>query len=650
MSIKRAIKKPVPHKLSRAISQPGTGGGGDPGEALLAGARIFVDWSDAANNDRKFARNQNAPVPSGNLLAFPTGWIVNESGGATPARTNFYPTLPDPSGVTNNATRVLSSGANQVVYFVRAGQGPMPPAGTYTLRLRARANTGTGPWACSFGTAAGYTAGSISDLDWTDPGNDAATTLETTFSYNGTSDIALRLTASGSDVLIDRLQLYEGSSAPAWEDEVFGGGRLPYAFTNSLTLTAEGYVDQTGVVSGFEVIDPAFPERHTYSGYTIMQVSSRDSIPSAASHLVNVHFADGGTTSANLIQYDGSSPYQGEVNTQASGDPSRSHQAFNVAGSGVFICGHGRDSATSRRVVWSDTAPAVIESLAFTPQDIARWTVGGWAATNIAGARLNLSPGDYCYTVIWDRLLSYDEFSAAANALRARLVAASVPNLLPIEDFHVLSGDSNWTRGTTDWTQIITGAGYMGAEQNVYAAVTAVGGEGLGNLENGDLNDWTGVINSSGRFLANDAPALVGACKGMDARGAGGVGYWPGMGTNDFPRMIDDVNAYIADYQALVDAALALHPRITVFLANILPKFSPVVDPSSTYDSTLRATVNSAWQAAAAASSGRIVYVDQSDGLVSGDFDTDGIHLIATGNTKVAANNAAAIAAWRAAL
>lgn len=621
---------------------------GPDADALLAEARIYIDWSDAANRGRRFARNQNAPVPSNNLIAFPTGPMVSESGSITPTRTQFSTLAPDPGG-TNNAMRMQATGANQLQQWCRSGvNGPTLPGVQYTMRFRARSAPGTGSHAISFGAANAYAAGTVQDLDWTNPANLAATTFQTTFTYNGVSDIGVRLNVSGADILIDRLQLYEGASVPDWSTEVFGGGRGPYAFSNSLVLDADGNLNQTGQVSGLQLIDPAFPQRHTYNGYTVMTVSSLDGIPSSATHIVNVHVNDGGSSTGNVLQVDNTSPYQGEVNSSI-GSSSRSQHAANIAAQGIFIAGHGRSA--SQRVMWIDTSPQWIAEAAHAPLQISRWTLAGWSSSNIAGARINLAPGRYCYTAIWDRLLTPAEWTAVANRLRANLATRGVA-MMTMTDMHVISGDSNSTRATNDWTQLVTAAGYMTGQRNLVAAITSVGGQGLEHIVNGVTDVSPTTITEAGRYWLRDRPALLGGVE----NGRFALYHLP-IGTNDWDWLESvGVSTYVGWLQGFIGGVLAEHPRIHVMWYSLLPQTST----SRPNWETRRLQVNSD-MAAWIATQERVHLCDFGGSSTIGSralqqggggtfYLSDEIHFSSAGDVEAAAICRTAVMSWRTSL
>lgn len=550
------------------------------GEEVLGGARILIDWSDAANHNGKFAVNQNDPrVPTSNLIAFPTGPTTNESASSTPPRTTFYSSLVGPDGL-NNATRVLTSGTNQIWYLYRSSTASAAiPAGTLSIRGRMRANAGTGPFDINFGLTTAYATDSAQDLDWTDSTNDASTTFSGEITWNGAGDIAIRFPSSGADVLIDHLQLYEGALAdmPDWEDEVWTGGRKAFAATSSLPLDADDNVDTTGTGAGMLIYDPSFPTPYAYTDYTVMTVNSVDSVPTTSKHIVNLHPNSGGTSTGNVIICEGTSPYAGEIAALA-GPNSRTYHSLNVAGDGIFIAGHGRSSTgTDQRKVWFDAASALIEDRTFAGINVSTWTQGSFTTTDIADQRGFQAEGTYCYFVVWDRLLTDAEWADASEAIRARLTLRGVA-MADIREYHNISGDSNATKAAGTWPQLVTADGFFGTEPNMLATITSVGGQGIdqwerdtgsGSGNESELPDSTITVN--GRFEKRDNPSL----RFMAMRGARCLHHFA-LGTNDRdePGLEDagSTNAYTLRIQEAIQHVLDVHPLIDVMYETIRPQ------------------------------------------------------------------------------
>lgn len=526
-----------------------------PVESVLSSARILIDWSDAAATSGAYAPNKNAPGATGNMFALTSGMMSNETGAATPTRTLR---VPGPGGA-NTAMRLVATANNQVNSFFRVGNGHTIPAGQYTLRFRARAVGGTGPHGFVFGMETAYVAGTAVDLDWTDPANEAATTFTATFTYSTSTDIAIRLNTAGTQIEIDQLQCYPGdaSAMPPWSAEVFTSGRPAYSYTGALPMDANQLVDITTRPSGMLLIDPAFPNRHTYSEYTILNVSSVDASQSAAGHFMNVHPGDGGSTTGNILSLDGAAPYVGEYNTFPSG--TRSQMGINVRGKGLAFMAQRRDAA--QRTVFFDTIPVFKSATAFTPQNISIWTVGSFTTAQTADLRSSLAPGKYAYTVVWDSALSDSELADAVTILRQQLTVRSIPTIN--FDWHVISGDSNSTRADGDWSQLVTAAGFHSPGPDMLTMITSVGGQGIDNID---------VVG--GRFDTSDGPGLLrGTDNGRTAF------YHLCIGTNDW----DILNAYVgtvaqeaAQYvtrlQALIQRALDLHPRVNVIWYSLLPQ------------------------------------------------------------------------------
>lgn len=546
------------------------------GEQLLAEARHLVDYSDAANHDGRYAVNQNDPRPTSlNYIAFPTGPMANESGGTAPAKTNYYGGLVDPSGVTFNATRLLSSGTNQAWYFYRASNGVPIPAGQVTLRFRIRSNSGLGAQSIQYGLASGYTSGTAQELDWSSLAHEAATTITITMTWTGSGDIALRLPASGTDVLIDRAQLYAGTAdaLPTWEEEVAGlvGARRSVNPSNSMPLASDGALDTTGINSGVLIYEPGLEVTDYSAGLTVMQVQAVDTLEPA---LVGTTLAPGGyapTVAASVFKLglESPAPYRGEATENPTGV--RSNAAANVLGRGVYIHGHAIDPTS--RISFLDSIPRWISDEAWAGFSTNRWHVGSWHTQQRSDLQSQQARGRYYYTVIWQRKLSIAEWQAAVTAIRLRLAGRSV-SLMDMRDYVVATGDSNDQRADQTYLQLGTAAGRLAPQRDMHLTINAVGGQGLVHLE----RDASGVdsaipltdptVTENGRWFKKDKPAVEGAVMfGRYCR------YLVLTGTNDW-AMINAIGtaAYAERLQAHILRARAVHERVHVGWKVLLPQ------------------------------------------------------------------------------
>jgi hypothetical protein len=540
--------------MTRQRRHPGGGGGAPAG--ILSTARILVDWSDAANHGGAFAENQNAPGRTANMFSLVSGLMSNESGAGTPTRVQR---VAGPGGAST-AMRLTATANNQLNEFFNSGQGHTVPAGTYTLRFRARATTGTGPHAFVYGPVnTGLVAGSAVDVDWTNPANDAATTFTTTFAYSS-GDIGVRLNLSGASIEIDRLQCYAGDATalPAWTDEVFTGGAPAYSYAGALPLDADDLVDITTRPSGMLLIDPDFPATHAYSAYTIISASSVDASQTAVGQVMNIHPGQGGTTIGDILQIEGTAPYLGEFNTFPS--TTRSQMAVQLIGKGLTFMGQTRTA--TNRTVYFDTVPTFKSATAFAVKNSAVWTVGSFTTTQTADLRANVAKGKYAFSAVWDSALTDAEYAEAVEAMRTILTARSVP-MMAFNDWHVVSGDSNSTRADGDWTQLVTAAGYHSPSQDMCTMVTSVGGQGI------EAIDGTG-----NRFDLLDGPGLLrGTDNGRTAF------YHLCIGTNDWDILdayigttAEQATQYVSRVQELIQRALDLNARVNVIWYSLLPQ------------------------------------------------------------------------------
>jgi hypothetical protein len=617
-------------------------------KALIAGTRHAIIWGDSAKHGGRFVPNaKTGKVPSGNLITFSTGPIVNESGGSTPTRTTHHVTWTDVDGTTS-ATRLLSTSTNQALFLYRFSTCPAIPAGTYGIRCRMRASPGTGPWTVNIGnTTPGLTACTVEDLDWEDPANRATTTFEASFVFNGSAgDFVIRPAANGADILVDRIQIYYGGTAsiPAWHAEVIEGGRKGHSFARSIPLDQDRNWNIAVDSGGGWILEPQLADVE-YEEMTVMHAAALEDLDSPSSVGYCVAFPS--STRLGILITDFSvgfelvsAPYNGQVRMFPENDM-RPKTSFQALDQGMILIGQALSSAGARHFV--NEIPVLEVATPWGPFTTNRWYVGAGTTSLNHRAHIDTNEvvGKHALTFIWDRALTNEEYAEAAILVQQYLKG----RLDRFRDFHVLSGDSNWTKGTNDWTQLISDDSYFTPKHNLYASNTSVGGHGLDQIE--------GV---SGRLALSDGPKMLAAAKaGRKCL------YHLGVGTNDFPEMVGggSVASYLARLQAVLNQALQLHSNIDVMYYTILARGTSSGD---SYTPANRVAVNAAMIAWAASHPSGRVYVCDVGGSASvlGDqaqvdganiyLQGDRIHLNSTGDAAFALIAKASIQAWRTAV
>jgi len=607
------------------------------GSLLLSEARIYVDWGDLALLQGTAVPNRNDPrAPTRNLVAFPTGPILNESGSTLPARTNYY--AAGPTGICDGATRIVTSSVNQVLYLYRSSTCPAIPRGVYGLRLRMRSTPGAGPFPVSFGLSTKYNTGTVADAEWY-----ATIPFAAEFAYAGTGDIAIKFPLAGSDVLVDQIQLYAGglNAIPPWGAEALTGGRRAFAFPGAMVADGNGNWAVAHGDAGAWIYEPDMAA-HTYSEVTVMHIGSFDALP-AESVAVGLSLPTdamlGTTRDTSLsIGWEGTQPdYAGEVRMKPA-KSYRSHSGINLLGTGVHVVGQVLTAAQSRMYFWE--VPVYTEAGPFPlPLRANRWLVGSGSNTSRAWMPSSQAYGAHAATLVWDRALSQDEWQQAVAAVR---VAYARRGLGAFAEFHLISGDSNATRATGDWTQILTSAGYLPG-RNVWAANTSIGGQSTANLE-----------GPAGRLAVTDGPILSAATAG----GARALYHFV-MGTNDWVTINAGVAPYVARVQALITQALAIHPKVSVMYHTIMPRTDAQASGANSTGQDFepnRQASNAAMRAwIATQDPARVVLCDFGMNDTIGDRTqnamlriADGIHLSPRGDEDAAAICGAAIAGWRA--
>ncbi|GAB3646153.1 hypothetical protein GCM10028813_05700 [Ramlibacter alkalitolerans] len=532
---------------------------------VCASARHAIVWGDAAQHAGRYVPNRSRPAtPTANVLAFSTGPIVNESSSPLPAKTNCFVTWTDWQG-TSRATR-LQSTAPQVFYFYRPTTCPALPPGTYGLKFRCRATAGTGDQSFSYGLTSRLTPAVARDLDWTEDAYASATTFTLQFEYSGVGDIALRLPAAGLDILIDRVQLYLGGIAaiPSWAEESarLHGGRKGFSFPGAIPVDAEGNWKLTADSGGAWILEPGLDD-HTYDrGVTVLHACALDDLNAASGEtlgfaLATRHDARLGTTLSTLhVGFETNvSPYQGQVHFAPSTN-FRSQASFQALGQGIVVLGQAADSTGRRMFV--DEIPVLTEPVPFAPFKANCWHVGSGSTSARAHVKDFDVVGRHSMTLIWDRALSDEEWAAAARAVQNHLAGKGEARF---PDFHVFSGDSNWTKATGDVMQLLSEHDCFGQGRNLWARDTSRGGTGAAEVYG--TRPYPAPMDPQGRLLATEVPMMLAAL-----RAGRKVCYHLLWGTNDFTEISGVNNWGVAAYndtrQAVVDYLLALHPNLWI--------------------------------------------------------------------------------------
>jgi hypothetical protein len=534
-------------------------------DAICASARHAIVWGDAAGHSGMFAPNRaHGGTPTRNVLAFSTGPLMNESGSVMPVKTNNYLTWSDPEGVSF-ATRLQSSGA-QLFYFHRSVTCPALPSGLYGLRFRCRSTPGTADQVFRYGLSTGLVAGTASDLDWSQAGNVAATTFSVQFNYSGSGDIAIRLPVGGMDILIDRVQLYFGGldAIPSWTLELAGlhGGRKGFSFPGAIAADVHGNWSQAADSGGGWILEPGLAD-HVYDrGVTVMHACALDGLDAASRQTLAYAVSTRndprlGTSLGTLhVGFEtNSSPYEGQVKF-APCSAFRAQASFQALGHGMLVLGQA--AGPSGRRMFVNEIPVLTEKTTMAPFTVNCWHVG--SATTAGRAHITdfETVGRHGITLIWDRELSNEEWAAASLVVQghfARRGGADFP------DFHVFSGDSNWTKGTGDAMQLLSQHGALSPGRNLWARDTSVGGTGIAEVYGS--KPFPAPMDPYGRLLATEVPMMLAAL-----RAGRKVVYHLLWGTNDFTEICGSyawgIAAYNETRKAVVEYLIALHPNLWV--------------------------------------------------------------------------------------
>lgn len=192
-----------------------------------------------------YLRNLNATNnPDGNLFSHNSKVITAtgfaKTGGATVTRSYAN----GPNG-TSTAMRVQLVRGGTLQYVFLANDSQTFPAGTYTLAIQMKSTSGAGSQQCKFGNwqkgSGALTTASVTEGGWTKVTHtftNASDTVIQPILYVGAADF-------DSDVIVDEVQLYVGSSTPTYTDEPPDGHVVPLLRSGTNIVISGGYINNT---------------------------------------------------------------------------------------------------------------------------------------------------------------------------------------------------------------------------------------------------------------------------------------------------------------------------------------------------------------------------------------------------------------------
>jgi hypothetical protein len=574
------------------------GGNGDPLQVALSDAYIGVVWGDSANFGGRYAPNRvTQQEPYANYLAFPTGPIMNESGGTLPTKVNYDVSWTDADGTTS-ATSLAYTANNQSFYLYRSVNGPALTAGTVLgLRFRARTQTSQGSKTFKIGLTTALASVTIQELDWTIAGNKANTTFDCQFTVpSGAFDITIRSDTGAANpnetkIWVDRIQLYEGGTAsiPTWPTEYakISGGRKGFTQASSIPLDANGNWDLTADSGGGWLICPQLADK-SFTGITMIHVGSFTDLDAADASTVNYAVATPQSThNSTTLSVGPNVGYTTDTGTYTQ-SWERWSTAFNAEmlvpglSNGINCVGIACDatstSAIYNEILHDDT------TIPWAGMTANRFHVAAGTTTQQARVVASEVIGKHVLTAIWDRKLSYAEWIVKMALIR--IGVASRGGMGNIKDFNLLSGDSNWTSGSTDWTTLMCGQNFFTPARDMQAVNTSVGGTGIAEVYGN--TPYPAAMDPAGRFK-NIETAILSAIANSGKKAI----YWMGCGTNDFIEIAGvpawGTTVYNNTIQNLIESALAIHPNVIVVLPTVMARGAA---SGSNYTNADRLTIN----------------------------------------------------------
>jgi hypothetical protein len=379
-------------------------------------------------------------------------------------------------------------------------------------------------------------------------------------------------------MLIDRVQVYSGGLAaiPPWESEVIEGARRAFTFDNAFRQDGGNWDLQDGK-GGAIILEPGGVNK-TYTSITFYACVSADALDTGTTVQYEIAFPTDSingtslTTTAHIGFEAINAPYEGRIKMVPASI--RPDTLLAADGMGMMVLAMSLSSTGRRHYVNGHLVLA--DSTAWAGATTSRFLLGAASTTQRAHQTASESIGHKAFHAIYDSqhsdatVKSYSEMLLAkVDERRGSPVSAYAVRALE-RDYHVLSGDSNWTQGTGDWIQLISARGYFSPKRNIWGSDTSGGGTGIAEVYG--QRPYPTAMDVAGRLLVTEAPILLAA-----ARAGIKAVYHFGVGTNDFfeiqgasPGGAWGTAAYDATRAEIVRYLLALHPNISVLEYTII--------------------------------------------------------------------------------
>lgn len=395
------------------------GGGGLPSFAVQP--IIDINFASIVGKDGRYVPGAGVTDIPKNMVPRNSGNIIGSftSGGT---KTERFATGPE--GLQTACRLQINNAAAYDIF-----RDVVIPAGPYTVKVKAKSNTGQGTANFEFGVLSGgggsMAAQSTTEVGWT--------TMTTTVTPNGTSDtprVAVRNNSGAAiDILIDEIQWYLSSETmPDYTDEVTNAPFLrdDLAVVNSLTASGNSLDTSTNIIQGLIPFD-TFPHAKTFTEVTMAVLVETDDAIGIATKAITFDGTEGTLT----LGSNSGRAYAAPVLPRLTTNPA--HWLPDTGWHVMLLRVKAGEQAffldKFKHTVGTTASPTIPSKAGVMVGDDEGTTTG------------REFKGKYTQLAVWDQWLSDAEAVAAVEVMEARHRASGFGNL-PTAAVWIAEGDS----------------------------------------------------------------------------------------------------------------------------------------------------------------------------------------------------------------
>jgi hypothetical protein len=250
------------------------------------------------------------------------------------------------------------------------------------------------------------------------------------------------------DIVVKELQLYEGTTLPAYSTENWDYHfKSNWAIPTALSMTGEGLNNVAPAVSRGAIV---FPERATYDDITVFVVASKSSVLTTNGALLTPIYDPDSSPIVSSTDFNMASAVTTGFFYVAPQSATQETGRIVMQDAGIQIYGFRGNSTQVTAYLNELQAMQSTTGTGWGPHALRGFWLGAYAATRNQSPTASLFDGLFYMFAMVPRALSDDEMTAAMGYIRTTAAARGI-TLGTLSDITIAGGDS-----LTEWISVPT--------------------------------------------------------------------------------------------------------------------------------------------------------------------------------------------------